>query len=195
VFGVLPRVARPARSAPSAVLGDPRGDLPSARDEAEAVAARLGVVPELGPAATSAALAGARRAGLLHIAAHSAVDAEGPRLLLADRAVNRSEILASDGAPAVVVLASCGGAVARDDAGWGSLAAAYIAAGADAVIAASWSIEDTATRRFVEELYRHPVREQPARALAAAQLRSRAMVPARIWAGFTIIAAPPPVSL
>jgi tetratricopeptide (TPR) repeat protein len=195
VLGILPRAAHPARSGASVVLGDPREDLPSARAEAIAVAATLGVAPQLGREATSSALAGARGAGLLHIAAHSVIDTEGPRLLLADRAVSPADILASDGAPAVVVLASCGGTEARDDAGWGSLAAAYIAAGADAVLASSWSVEDAATRRFVEELYRHPVREQPASALAAAQVSSRAALPARVWAGFTIIAAPPPLSL
>lgn len=195
VLGILPRPARPPRSGGSVVLGDPRDDLPSARAEAIAVAARLGVTPGLGAAATSSALQEAHGADLLHVAAHSRIDARGPQLVLADRAVDRADILAARGAPAVVVLASCGSAVARDDTGWGSLAAAYLAAGADAVLASSWTIDDAGTQRFVEELYRHPVREQPARALAAAQARTRAVLPARVWAGFTIIASPPRLSM
>ena len=195
VLGILPRTGRHARSGASVVLGDPREDLPNARTEAIAVADQVGATPYLGRAATSGALETARDAGLLHVAAHSMIEAEEPVLLLADRAVSRADILAKDGAPAVVVLASCGGAVARDDAGWGSLAAAYITAGADAVVASSWSVEDDGTRRFVEKLYQYPVREQPARALAAAQASSRETLPARTWAAFTVIAAPPQLSL
>jgi CHAT domain-containing protein len=62
------------------------------------------------------------------------------------------------------------------------------------VLAAAWSVDDSATRRFVQALYRQPVREHPARALAAAQASTRAVLPARIWAAFTIIAAPPRAS-
>lgn len=193
VLGILPRRARRAGSGKPVVLGDPQANLPSARAEAVAVAARLGATPLLGPLATSAALADAASAGLLHVAAHSTIDE--PLLLMADRAVSRDDILASGRAPAVVVLASCGSLAARDDAGWGSLAGSYIAAGADAVLASAWSIEDAGARSFVEELYHQPVREQPARALAAAQARSRAALPPRVWAGFTIIAAPPTLSM
>jgi tetratricopeptide (TPR) repeat protein len=195
VLGVLPRRARRAGTGGSVVLGDPTDDLPSARAEASAVAAKLVVPAQLGIAATSSALAAARGARLLHIAAHAQVDARGARLVLADRALTRDDLVAGDGAPAIVVLASCGGAVARDDAGWGSLAAAFIAAGSDAVIAASWSVDDAATRRFIEALYAQPVSEHPARALAAAQAHARSAIPARIWAAFTIIAAPPQTSL
>jgi len=195
VLGILPRAAPRARTGRSVVLGDPRDDLPSARAEAASVAAKLAVPAQLGPAATTGALASARGAKLLHVAAHAQVDAGGARLLLADRALGRDDIAAGDGAPAVVVLASCGGAIARDDAGWGSLAAAFIAAGSDAVIASSWSVDDAATRRFVDALYAQPVREHPAHALAAAQATSRAALPARIWAAFTVIAAPPQTSL
>lgn len=201
----------PTRRALSVVLGDPRGDLPGARAEAATVAAALGATPLLGAEATRRALAEASDTGLLHVAAHAVLDARGPLLLLADGAVGRDELLARPGAPSVVVLASCGSAVARDDAGWGSLAGAYLAAGADFVIASAWSVDDASTRRFVEELYTAPaassaaapaaaaarsparalVRQQPARALAAAQARTRATLPARVWAGFTVIAAPP----
>jgi tetratricopeptide (TPR) repeat protein len=191
VLGVLPRRPPTSPRTGSAVLGDPRDDLPSGRAEAIAVAASLRRSPLLGRDATSRALASAASTELLHVAAHAIRDRDGPLLLLADRAVGRAEILAQPTAPNVVVLASCGSAVARDDAGWGSLAAAFLTAGSDFVIASEWSINDTATAMLIEELYRGPVREHPARALAEAQARTRAKLPARTWAGFTVIAAPP----
>jgi tetratricopeptide (TPR) repeat protein len=191
VLGVLPRRPPTSLRTGSAVLGDPRDDLPSGRAEAIAVAASLRQPPLLGREATSRALANAASTNLLHVAAHAIRDLDGPLLLLSDRAVGRAEILAQPTAPTVVVLASCGSAVARDDAGWGSLAAAFLAAGSDFVIASAWSINDATTQTFIEALYRGPVREHPARALAEAQARMRGKLPARTWAGFTVIAAPP----
>ncbi len=195
VLSILPRSPRRPASNQSVVLGDPRDDLPHARAEARSVAARLGVTPQLGGAATHIVLDSARGAGLLHVAGHAVRKSEEPWLVLADRDVSPADILARDTAPAVVVLASCGAAVARDEAGWGSLAAAYVTAGSDAVVASSWSVDDAGTLRFVELLYRYPVRTQPARALAQAQRDSRAVLPPQVWAAFTVIAAPPSLSL
>jgi tetratricopeptide (TPR) repeat protein len=198
VLGVLPR-RKPASSTPhpgAAVFGDPRDDLPNARAEAIAVAAALNQTPILGSAATGEALLAASAVGILHVAAHSLLDPQGPLLLLAKSNFSRAELLAQPTAPSVVVLASCGGAVARDDSGWGSLAGAYLAVGSDVVIASAWSVDDASTRRFVEQLYRNPgaVRTDPIGALAAAQAATRAALPARAWASFTAIAAPPYLS-
>lgn len=195
VLALLPRQAAPsAVSSPGSalVLGDPRDDLPSARAEATAVAAALATRALLGEQATSTALY-ASSPGILHIAAHSRLTLEGPVLLLADRAVTRKDLLTLPRVPSLVVLASCGSAVARDDAGWGSLAAAFLTAGADTVLASSSSIDDGDTRRFVDALYRDPalLRAHPARALAAAQAAARATLPPRAWASFTAITAPP----
>jgi tetratricopeptide (TPR) repeat protein len=191
VLGVRPHPPVRRARVGHLVLGDPRSDLPSARLEATLVSAQLGGHPLVGGDATAQALASARGAELLHIAAHSSIDERGAALLLADHAVTANEIAAMGSAPRVVVLASCGSAVARDEAGWGSLAAAFLTAGAETVLASSWTVDDASTVRFIDELYRHPVMADPARALAAAQAATRTTLPARTWAAFTVIAAPP----
>lgn len=198
VLGVLPRgERRPARQG-AVVLGDPNGDLPQARAEAEEIAARLAVAPLLGEAVTRRALEGAGGAALLHLAAHSSSTAGGARLGLFERSLGGGEIAASQAGAGVVVLASCGGAAARDAAGWGSLAAAFLRAGSDAVIAAGRSVDDEKTRALVRALYRQrrrgqpvEVARQPARALALAQVEMSASLPPEIWAVFAVLRAPP----
>lgn len=191
VLSVLPRPASKPSDSRTIVLGDPRGDLPWAGREASLVAERLGVTAVLGPAANAGAVASARGAALLHVAAHSRLGDSGPALLLAGSALDATAVASQPGAPRVVVLASCGSAAARDDGGWGSLAAAFLTAGSDAVIASAWSVDDAATLQFIDELYRHPVAADPVAALAAAQKATRARLPARSWAAFIVIAAPP----
>jgi tetratricopeptide (TPR) repeat protein len=197
VLGVLPR-ARPAPSRSGAVvLGDPYGDLASARREAVEVAARLGVVPLIGSTATRTALAGAHGAhgaALLHVAAHSALTAGGPILSLADGSIGPAEISSGKRAAGVVVLASCGGAVARDAAGWGSLAAAFLKAGSDFVIAPGRSVDDGATLQLILALYRGDVAAAPVQALARAQVAMSASLPPEIWAAFAVLRAPPPLA-
>jgi tetratricopeptide (TPR) repeat protein len=194
VLGVLPR-GRPSPSRSGAVvLGDPYGDLSSARREAEEVAARLGVAPLVGGAATRSALAGARGAALLHVAAHSALTAGGPILYLADGSIGPAEISSGKQAAGVVVLASCGGAVARDAAGWGSLAAAFLKAGSDFVIAPGRSVDDGATLQLILALYRRDlsaVAAAPAQALARAQVAMSSTLRPEIWAAFAVLRAPP----
>jgi tetratricopeptide (TPR) repeat protein len=191
VLGLSPRPPRVQSDSRTIVLGDPRGDLPGARAEAKAVAAHLGVTAALGRAVDKGALEAARGAALLHVAAHSTLEADGPALLLADGAVFADALAAMHPAPRVVVLASCGSAAARDDGRWGSLAAAYLAAGAEVVIASAWTLDDGDSHRFVNELYRHPVATDPVRALAATQAALRATLSPRAWSAFTAIAAPP----
>jgi CHAT domain-containing protein len=195
VLGVLPRskpVALPSDKA--IVLGDPRGDLASAREEAFAVAERLGIAAQVGAGVTSRALTDAEGAGLLHLAMHAELHDDGPILLFADRAVGMPDILAMSAAPRVVVLARCGGSAARDDAGWGSLAAAFLTAGASAVVASPWAVGDRATKRlvlqFYRELYRAGTMTDPTAALAAAQDKLQTEA-SRDWAGFTVIRGAP----
>lgn len=191
VLSVLPRSPSKPFDTRTIVLGDPRGDLPGARREASLVAERLGVSAVFGGGANLGALAAAHGAALLHVAAHSRLGDSGPALLLAGGALDATAVASQPGAPRVVVLASCGSAVARDDGGWGSLAAAFLAAGSEAVIASAWSVDDAATLQFIDELYRHPVAADPVAALVRAQAATRATLPARAWAAFTVIAAPP----
>ena len=194
VLHVLPRgpVGGPRRGA--VVIGDPGDNLPSARGEAVAVAERMHVTAQLGGSVASTALSGARGGSLLHLAMHAELQGDGPVLRFADRAVGTADIAAMLPAPRVVVLASCGGSAARDDAGWGSLAAAFLTAGSEVVIASPWTVDDAATQRLVLAFYAALDRDgaigDPVAALAAAQNALHG-APVREWAGFTALRAPP----
>lgn len=187
---------RPASSIaaprPAVVLGDPSSDLAQARAEAESVAVLLGVAPRLGDDATSRALDDTRAASVLHIAAHTVVVEHRPALRLADRAVLLDELRALRPAPRLVVLGTCGSASARDETSWGSLASAFLDAGASAVLATTRSVPDEDGRLVVEEFYRQGGLTDPARALAAAQRALDGRIPASRLAAFVILRAPPP---
>ncbi len=180
----------------SVVIGDPRGDLPAAAEEARWVAGRVGASARLGPEAGRGAFAASRDADLLHVAAHAAEGPEGAALRLADGDLGAPEIAALTPAARVVVLASCASAASRDGTGWGSLAAAFLVAGAEAVVATQWSVDDGDAANVVKSLYEYGpgLRGDPARALAAAQARLAAGVAPRAWAAFTVVRAPPSVA-
>lgn len=192
VLGVVPRntVARPP-SRTRFVFGDPTGDLPASAIEARAVAARLNAVPKIGAAATAEAIAQARGAEILHVAAHTALQLEGAVLHLHDRALTALEIGELRPAPRLVVLASCGGATGHDDAGNGSIAAAFLDAGADTVIATRWSVEDAQANQFVTAFYDHGGDRDPVVALVAAQRSLAGKLPSQTWAAFEVIASRP----
>lgn len=191
MLGVLPRRLTAAPRSGVVVFGDPNQNLPRAKQEAAAVGQALGVEPLLGAAVTQQAMTAARGKALLHLAGHSQLTPEGAILHLADRSIGAGEICRLAPAPAVTVLASCGAAAARDDAGWGSLAAAFLDAGSEAVIAASSDVDDGATAQLMQELYRHDVAGQPARALAQTQVKMSRSLPPRGWSAFEVLRAPP----
>jgi tetratricopeptide (TPR) repeat protein len=177
------------------VLGDPRGDLPGAAREAAAVAAALGTVALTGGDATLEALRQAARARVLHLATHTGLGPRGPWLALADGDAGTAEVLAGPLAPRLVVLAGCASAARRGEGLWGSLGAAFLAAGSQAVLASLSSIDDDAARRFVERFYREGGAGDPAGALARAQ---RALIaggaPPADWAPFVLLGAADPLS-
>jgi tetratricopeptide (TPR) repeat protein len=177
----------------SIVLGDPRNNLPAASQEASWVAERLGVSAVLGHNADRNAIAASRDAGLLHVAAHAIEGPSGAALRLADGDLSASDVMAMAPTARVVVLASCASAAASDEAGWGSLAAAFVVAGAESVVATQWSVNDAEAAELVEALYEdtNAMRKDPARALAAAQTRLARRATATTWAAFTVVRAPP----
>lgn len=193
VLGLLPRGARPAGAAPPCVFGDPRGDLPDARAEAVAAAASLGATARLGADATPASFEReADGAAVVHLATHVEQTAAGPQVLLAGGSVGPAHIARLSHAPRLVVLASCGAAAARDDAGWGSLAAAFLSLGSRHVVASPWAVTDASAATVVKAFYAHGGAADPVPALAAAQVELSASLPAREWAGFTVLAPTPP---
>ena len=171
-----------------AVLGDPRGDLPAARAEAIEVAQRLGMDPVLGSRATIASFREAASGRVLHVATHVEMSAAGPRLVLADGSVDAREVMEWRVKPQVVVLASCLGAARRSRGVWGSLSAAFLAAGSHSVVAALSSVEDRSAREFLSEFYRQGGPREPSQALASAQRTFIAAGrPPSFWSPFVVL--------
>ncbi len=154
---------------PALVLADPRGDLPAAAAEGLEMGKLLHSAVRTAGQATSAELKRAGHARVLHLAAHTGVDARGPWLQLADREVSAGEIVENRIGPRLVVLASCSSGVRPGRQLWGSLGAAFLAAGSRAVVASLWSVEDARARELVLRFYREGGAADPAGALARAQ--------------------------
>jgi tetratricopeptide (TPR) repeat protein len=177
-----------ASDGPPAFLGDPSGDLPGAGTELTLLAARFGVTASRGADATRQVLRRAAGARLVHLATHTGQGPGGHWLALADGRVTASEVLAEKLAPRVVVLASCSSATPRGRGLWGSLGAAFLAAGSQAVIASLWSVDDAVTAEFVLRFYEEGGASTPVAALARTQ---RAFVaagrPVSSWAPFVVL--------
>ena len=187
--GLLSRATPGARGARSIVVGDPRGDLPAAAEEARKVAARLAVPALVGPAATRAAVLSAAGADVLHVAAHTEQRHDGATLELSDGPIALADIARLAPAPRLVVLASCGAAAGRDDAGNGSLATAFLDAGADAVVGTRWSVGDADAAQVIATFYAADGARDPARALARVALDPKLAITTR--AAFELFVARP----
>jgi tetratricopeptide (TPR) repeat protein len=184
----------PDAAAGGTVLGDAGGDLAAAREEAVAVAQRVGVAPRLGPEATVAAFRAAGSGTLLHLAGHVEPGPRGSSLVLADGRVGAGEVMAWRVGPRLVVLASCLGGARRARGDWGPLAAAFLAAGSRSVVAALTSVKDEEAREFLLEFYRRGGARTPSRALAEAQSAFIAAGrPPSFWSPFVVLGVGMPV--
>lgn len=154
---------------PPLVLADSQGDLPGAAAEGREVARRLGGSVLLDQRAVSGELKRASRARALHLALHTGPGPRGAWLQLADRQVSASEIVAGRIGPRLAVLASCSSGVRPGRQMWGSLGAAFLAAGSRAVLASLWSIEDEKARELVLRFYAEGGASDPSGALARTQ--------------------------
>lgn len=202
------RAARPEakEGGPSVVLVDPQGNLPHAVREGamvlEALAAELPAREILASGngmalpATRERLWEARDAGLLHAATHVGTKGRWRVLLLANGEVDPTEIVQRGLAPRIAVLASCGSAAAKDEEGWGSIAAALLEAGTAAVVASDRSVDDAASLLLMQAFYSQPDwRSDPAHALANAQLAMEARNGQSVeWAAFSALARAPVVN-
>jgi len=143
------------------VVGDPGGDLPRARAEAEAVASALpGMRPTLlvGPRATRAALLAALPGtSLFHYAGHGVFAGdEGfeSALPLADGSkLSLGDLLVLSPPPTKVVLSGCDAARSEGDAEGLGLAQALVAAGADEVLAPTRPVADELAARLAALLF------------------------------------------
>ncbi|MFN3199681.1 MAG: CHAT domain-containing protein [Bradymonadia bacterium] len=181
-----------ASADPPIVLGDGRGDLPGAAEELAAVGDRLGVRPLTGMDASPDALREGRRARVMHIATHVSVGPSGGRLIMGGGAtVDGAWIMKHNLSPQIAVLTGCASGATRGEGLWGSVASAFLAAGTPTAVAALWSVDDKATRRFAELLYAGEglgAGVPKAVARAQRQLRAEGYAP-KDWAPFVVIGA------
>ncbi|HZO24207.1 MAG TPA: CHAT domain-containing protein [Steroidobacteraceae bacterium] len=186
--------------------------LPGSRSEVLSIAklmqeARPGARVDLalGCAAVPEALRrGAESAELLHIATHARVDAQRPRLSAlaltpeagdeASSAFGLLDILGLKLNSSLVVLSACDTSRGRLLPGEGVLgpAQAFLEAGAAAVIASYWRVDDQATAAFMQQFYRHLLLDRlPAsRALRQAQLERASSSSSYAWAAFALYGWP-----
>jgi CHAT domain-containing protein/tetratricopeptide (TPR) repeat protein len=188
------------------VLGDPDRSLPSAAEEARAVASLYGTKPLLGGQAQERAVRdSSRRIDVLHIAAHARVDSARPlfsRIELApgkgeDGDLEVHEVFGLDMAGVnLVVLSGCetalGDLTGGDDLmGWSR---AFLYAGAPAVLATLWPVDDAASAALMTSFYRYLRQGKSASAaLQAAQRETSARTAWKSpysWAAFTLIGDP-----
>jgi len=182
--------------------GEPLVRLPHARREARTIAS---VVPEatvaVGVDATEAALktTDLGRYGLLHFATHAVIDSERPErsaVILApgadgeDGLMQPRDIARLDLTGRVVLLSACQSASGLVVGGEGvlGLTHAFFQAGARAVVASAWPLEDREAADLFESFYEALAQGATlADALASARReRLAAGAPAAAWAGVTI---------
>ena len=200
-----------ARAAPAAVRGvDPREigalkRLPHAGEELRRIARIVGppVVLLRREHATEGALAEAvRGARIVHFATHALIDEDHPeRSALAlsprppaeDGILQMREIYRLTLTADLVTLSACDTALGRDVAGEGiiGMARAFYAAGARAVLASLWDVDDAATADFMAWFYEGIERGEPIdAALAGAKRRAIAsggrMADPYYWAAFVV---------
>jgi hypothetical protein len=162
------RCVHAARSGHATVLADPGGDLEMAQKEGEEVARLLHTTSKAGAAATKAALLAAAHDAVLHVAAHATTGVDST-IKLADCEMSALEISARRVAPSLVMLSACNAARSDDSELAGSLAAGFLAAGSQNVIATLRPITDAGALAVSKHFYLAGGVADPARALQAAQ--------------------------
>ncbi|MGN9805608.1 CHAT domain-containing protein [Micromonospora sp. L32] len=194
------------------VLGDPDGSLPYARQEAQEIADVIDRFMDrhllLGPDATKENLLRyASSSNIIHIASHAAFVPEAPdfaRITLAggDREPGRNlevaDIMRLRLRSGTVVLSGCNTGLGTTDAAneFIGLVRAFLCAGASAVVATRWPINDRSTSEFMRMFYRYLIDDEmhPVDALRSARVDhinlSGYTHPVH-WAPFAIFGTPP----
>ncbi len=159
------------------VAGVPSAELPAVEREVALVGKHLSgwdVVTDLAPTRETLRREGAR-AGLIHLAAHGSLRKDNPAfsfIQLADGPLFVHDLAAFRLSGSIVVLTACssgrGAAPSGDE--WIGLARGFLQAGASAVVASLWPIEDEATLELMDLFYR-----DVAAGLDAAEALRRAM--------------------
>lgn len=182
----LLRTAPPRPRDSAVVLADARRDLANAGTELQVVIDRTRARSFAAGSATTAAFRSAADAGLLHVVGHSGVGLDGGYLVLADGNVTSADVLAWRVRPEVVVLPTCASAATPRREMWGSLAAAFLAAGSRNVVATLYSVEDAVAAEFTAAFYEHGGASDPVGATARAQRTLARRLPPAAWSGFIV---------
>ena len=189
---VAGRMDAPARPL---VIGGPADDLPWLREELADVAARLSqpTVVMAGQEADLPRLLAS--APLVHFAGHAMLRRDNPVFSCLETPRGRltlGDILEMRLSADLVVLAGCetGAGCSRPGDELLGLARAFLHAGARALVASLWPVDDRATRRLMGLFYDHLRRMEPAAALRQAQQELRRELPhPYYWAGFVHVGA------
>jgi CHAT domain-containing protein len=144
------------------IVGDPNGDLPGSRREAESIP--IDAVRLMGSAATRRAiLAQIEEASLFHFAGHAQVVDASPwhaSLEVADGSITLEDLLVVQPKVGLVVLSACssGTGATRGEMG---LPHAFLMSGARAVLATKRSLSDAAAGQFLRRFYEKRGLERP----------------------------------
>ncbi|MEP4507285.1 MAG: CHAT domain-containing protein [Nonlabens ulvanivorans] len=146
----------------SVVFGDPDGTLPAARREAQEIASLLeedDVILKIGEEASYTNLVDSTvDSRFLHLAMHGKLDHEAPfksyLLLAGGKRMQLDEIMTLDLKEAeLVFLSACETGIGRNGLEFRTIAHAFLHAGAPAVMATLWEVNDEATRIFATAFY------------------------------------------
>jgi CHAT domain-containing protein len=160
-LGVLPRLQRRphVRIGPALVVGNPTGNLPFAKEEANTVTSLFGTSPLLGSEATKAAvLDHLEQALLIHLATHAFFDPNAPLeagIILADGVLTAREVLEYRLHADLLVLSSCESGQASTLGGeeLAGLSQAFFQAGARSLLVSLWRVSDSATAALMRAFY------------------------------------------
>ena len=198
-LGLSRRASAPFPAGAPLVVASDAGELESVRPETEALMRAFpGATLLAGADATAARfLELAQRAPWIHFAGHGGWRADAPQesgIRLHDRWLLAGELAEHTLQARWVTLSACHTARALVHPGeeWFGLARSFLLAGAGAVVAAQWDVEDAPTAELMADLYDRLAGGTPlARALAQAQAARRATgAHPYDWAGFVALAGP-----
>ena len=171
---------------PGLIVADTRSDLEHAGIESRFVVESTGATPRLGANATASALRAADDQPLLHVIAHSGLGLRGSYLALADGQVTAADILAWRVGPRLVVLPTCASAATIRTEMWDSLAAAFLAAGSQHVVATLASVQDRVAADFTQKFYRANGLRDPVGGVTRALREMARRYPVADWSPFVV---------
>jgi tetratricopeptide (TPR) repeat protein len=177
---------RSTSDGPPVVIADTQRDLHSAEPELRAVVTLTKATAYKADKAVSSAVRSADRARLLHLISHSGVNESGGYIALADRNVGAADILSWKIRPQLVAIPTCSSAGTVRGEMWGSLASAFLAAGAEHVVATLASVRDPIAAEFTELFYALGGADDPVGGAARAQRKMAQTRSVAEWSPFIV---------